>query len=93
MAPRAQIPPSNAPTGDEAIEAYLASERRARPVRLLKVGLVALFFGLLGTGVLAHWFIEGGMVPQLVFAGPLLLLVGLALSIGGVVGLIRARVG
>jgi hypothetical protein len=88
---RAQIPPSNAPTGDEAIEAYLASERRARPMRLLKVGLVSLFFGLLCTGVFAHWLIHGGTIPQLVFAGPFLLLLGLGLSIGGMVGLVRAR--
>jgi hypothetical protein len=58
------------------LERYLADERRAAARRLLRIGVAALLFGTLGTIPLVRGWIEGGPIPNIAFAAPLLLVLG-----------------
>ena len=75
---------------EQAIERYLTGERRSAARRILTVGAAALAFGAIGLVPLWSWWTEGGMVPRVVLAAPLLLLVGLALTVYGLVAAARS---
>jgi hypothetical protein len=75
---------------EAAIERYLADERRAGARRILGVGAGALVFGAIGLVPLWQWMNQGGAVPRVVFAAPLLLCIGAVLTVYGLFARARA---
>ncbi len=88
---QAHVPPLNR-DADSDLALYLASERRAAAWRVLRVGLVALVFGALGSVELWREWTSLGYVARVLLAAPFLVVIGTALTGWGAVARRRASV-
>jgi hypothetical protein len=77
--------------GEEEIERYLRGERISAALRLLWIGAIALVVGSVGSLLVYRWWVNGGVIPNIVLAGPLLFLLGVPLTGYGLWSLVRAR--
>jgi high-affinity Fe2+/Pb2+ permease len=76
---------------EEEIDQYLRGERISAALRLLWIGAITLVLGSVGTLLVYRWWINGGVLPRIVLAGPLLLLVGVPVTGYGFWSLLRAH--
>ena len=81
----------NALSTEELIDDYLRRERTSAALRLLWVGLVLLFLGAAGCCLVYRWWVQGGVLPNLVLAAPFAFAAGLPITGYGCVQLARAR--
>jgi len=75
---------------EDEIDAYLRAARISSALRLLWVGVVALFLGAVGSWWVWRWLTSGGVMLKVVLAAPFGVAIGVPLTAISLVSIVRA---